>query len=414
MNILYLSLAPSMGFLDPSGYGTHMRELSGALEGAGHRVVRYVAGSGGLVPAPAAGIAAPARLPAGGRARVRAPALARIRGPARHLLRDLGELWLDRRVRGELERLVRTEAIEAVYERSAFSMLAGVELAQSRGLPHVLEVNAPIEERRDHHGFPLYRLAVRRERQKLALSDRVVCVSTPLRDYLAARGADRGRVTVIPNAARPEAFALAPERRAHLRRALGIGEEQIGVGFVGRFGFWRGMEALMEAIGRAAAATPRIHFVLAGDGQRMPEVRGFIAEHGLGSRVTVTGSIDPEAVPGHVAALDIGVLAGSPWYSSPIKLFEYGAAGLAVVAPRVAPIEEVLAADVEGLLVPPEDAAALASAILALAGDEGRRQALALRFRTRVLGAYTWNHVAARIESLIAGSPRRGRSCISS
>jgi glycosyltransferase involved in cell wall biosynthesis len=224
---------------------------------------------------------------------------------------------------------------------------------------------------------------------------------------LVARGADRGRVAVIPNAARPEAYVLDPARRAELRRDLGIGGGQVAVGFVGRFGFWRGMGPLMEAIGRAAAATTRAHFVLVGDGQLMPEVRRFVAEHGLGSRVTLTGSVAPAAVPSHVAALDVGVLAGSPWYSSPIKLFEYGAAGLGIVAPRVTPVEEVLQDGVEGLLVPAEQPEAIAHAILALAQDDARRRQLGDRFRARVLGAYTWSHVAAGIEALMAGSPRR-------
>ena len=402
MKLLYLSLAPSMRFQDPSGYGTHMREVASALGAAGHQVVRYVAGNGGLLigtpeaPNPS--------LATAGALRSRVPA------PVRHVLRDLRELWLDRRAAGELARIVHASGIEAIYERSAFMQLAGIRLASACGLPHVLEVNAPIEERREHHGYPLFAFGVRRERQKLALADQVVCVSSPLRDYLVARGADRERVAVIPNAARPEAFALEPIRRAELRRALGIGEGQVGVGFVGRFGFWRGMGPLMEAIGRAAAATPRAHFVLVGDGQLMPEVRRFVGEHRLGSRVTLTGSVAPAAVPSHVAALDIGVLAGSPWYSSPIKLFEYGAAGLGVVAPRVTPVEEVLEDGVEGLLVPPEQPEAIANAILALAEDDGRRRMLGERFRARVLGTYTWSHVAAGIEALLASSSRRAGS----
>ncbi len=398
MNVLYLSLAPHMGLGDPLGYGTHMREVARALEGAGHRVIRYVAGSGGLVSAAATG-AAPRR---GGRFGAIVPPV------ARHLARDLRELWHDRQVAAPLTHLVAAERIEAIYERSAFMQRAGVRLAAERGIPHILEVNAPIEERREHHGYPLYRLGERREREKLALADRVVCVTSPLRAYLAARGADPERIAVIPNAVRPEDFVAEPAARAELRRRLGIGADQVAVGFVGRFGFWRGMLALMEAASQVAAATPRMHFVLVGDGQLMPTVRQFIAERGLDARVTLTGSVAPAAVPAHAMALDIGVLAGSPWYSSPIKLFEYGAAGLAVIAPRVPAVEEVIAHGREGILIPPEDPAALAGAILALVADEPRRRMLGAQYRERVLAEFTWDRVAQRISDLFASSPRRG------
>jgi len=268
-------------------------------------------------------------------------------------------------------------------------------------------VNAPIEERRDYHGYPLYRVGRVREQRKFALADQMVCVTSALRDYLAAAGADPARIHVIPNAVRPAAFALDPAARAALRTRLGVGPDQVGVGFVGRFGFWRGMHALMAALAEVAAATPRAHFVLIGDGQLMPDVRRFIAERSLGSRVTLTGGLPPAAVPAHVAALDVGLLAGSPWYSSPIKLFEYGAAGLAVVAPRVPAVAEVLADGSEGLLVEPEDAPALAAAVVALVTDESRRRALGERYRKRVCAEFTWARVAAQVTALLARSPRR-------
>ncbi len=411
MNLLYLSLAPHMGLGDPLGYGTHMREVAAALEEAGHAVVRYVAGSGGLVAAPGSGsgAATAGRGEEGPAVAPRRPRFAaHVPPPVRHLARDLRELWHDRRAAGPLARLAASAGIEAVYERSAFMQLAGLELAAARGLPHILEVNAPIEERRDHHGYPLYRVGRARERRKLGLADQVVCVTSALRDYLAAQGGDPDRIHVIPNAVRPAAFVLDPEARAALRARLGIGPEQVGVGFVGRFGFWRGMHALMAAVAEVAAATPRAHFVLIGDGQLMPDVRRFIAERHLGARVTLTGALAPAATPAHVTALDVGVLAGSPWYSSPIKLFEYGAAGLAVVAPRVPAVAEVLADGSEGILVAPEDAPALAAAILALVADESRRRALGVRYRERVHAEFTWARVASRVTDLLLRSPRRG------
>jgi glycosyltransferase involved in cell wall biosynthesis len=333
--------------------------------------------------------------------------LARTVAPARHLARDLRELWQDGWALGRLAPICTRLGIQAIYERSAFMQLGGLKLAHERGLPHLLEVNAPIEERRDHHGFPLYRLGVARERQKLALADQVVCVTGPLRRYLIERGADPARVTVIPNGVRPAAFRIEDAARRALRARLGVGADQVAVGFVGRFGFWRGMVPLVEAAARVALAEPRAHFVLIGGGQMLPRVESEIAARGLGRRVTLTGVLPPAEVPAHVAALDLGILAGSPWYSSPIKLFEYGAAGLGIVAPRVEAVAEVLREGEEGLLVEPEDPVAIADAIGRLVADPGRRRALGERFQARVEREFTWERAAARAEELLRASPRR-------
>jgi len=407
MKLLYLSLSPHMGLADPLGYATHMREVARALEERGHRVERYIAADGGLqgvgdrVPGAASARRPPRDIPATG---WRQP-VARAVAPARHLARDLRELWQDHQARAKLGRILDRHAFAAVYERSAFMQVAGLELAAARGLPHLLEVNAPIEERRDHHGFPLYRLGVARERRKLALADHVVCVTGPLRRYLIERGADPARVTVIPNGVRPEPFRIGEGERAALRAQLGVGAGQVAVGFVGRFGFWRGMVPLVEAAARVTAARPDVHFVLIGGGQMFERVEA----RGLGARITLTGVLDPAEVPKHVAALDLGVLAGSPWYSSPIKLFEYGAAGLGIVAPRVEAVAEVLRDGEEGLLVEPEEPAAIAAAIVRLAADPDGRRALGERFRMRVEREFTWAEAAARAEALLLASPRRAR-----
>ena len=108
MNLLYLSLAPHMGLADPSGYGTHMREVARALAEAGHAVVRYVAGSGGLVPDAAAvdGAGAP-----------RAPLrlAAHLPPRVRHLARDIRELLSDRLAAGTLARRVASAGCEGIY-----------------------------------------------------------------------------------------------------------------------------------------------------------------------------------------------------------------------------------------------------------------------------------------------------------
>lgn len=403
MRILYLSLTPSMRLDDVAGYATHMREVCRALVEAGHELVISVGDVGRLT-------ARGETLEDGGVRPAVAPATSVkdvLPGGIRHLLRDLRELDLDRRSHANLRALCEAERIDAVYERAGMMQLAGLATAAVRGLPHVLEINTPIEERRDHHGFPLYRVGVRRQRRQLVLADQISCVSTVLSRYLVERGAAPDRTEVIPNAVRLDPYAIDDRRRRELRAALGVGEETVALGFVGRFGFWHGMLPLVEALAEVLRAEPRTQAVLIGDGQLMPDVRRFIATSGLDDRFTLTGAIDWRDVPERVAALDVGIMASSNWYGSPLKIFEYGAGGVCIVGPRVEPVTEVMRDGEDGVLVTPGDADELERVLLGLVREPERRATLAARFHTRVREEYTWSRVAERIRALFERSPRR-------
>jgi glycosyltransferase involved in cell wall biosynthesis len=328
-------------------------------------------------------------------------------GGPRHLLRDLHELKLDRDAQRRLPTLIADLGIAAIYERSALLQAAGLRVAHALGLPHVLEVNSPIEERRDHHGFPLFRVGLARQREKLMLADEIVCVSSPLKRYLIERGAAAEQVHVIPNAVRPERFEISPEERGRVRQAWGLDDSGIAIGFVGRFNEWRGMLPMVRALDQVVRTHPRVHAVLIGDGQLMPQVKQTVAELGATSRITLTGRVDWNQAPRLIASLDIGILSASPWYSSPIKLFEYGASRLCVIAPRVEPVEEVLDGDREGVWFPEGDSDALSGALDSVVRDDERRLGMADRFHARTVTHYTWDRVAATITAIFEGSRRR-------
>jgi glycosyltransferase involved in cell wall biosynthesis len=85
------------------------------------------------------------------------------------------------------------------------------------------------------------------------------------------------------------------------------------------------------------------------------------------------------------------------FYFSPLKVYEYLAAGLPVVASRLGQLERLVEHGVTGLLVPPENAAALADALERLQGDGALRARLGQAARARVLRDHTWDAVVRRI-----------------
>lgn len=118
---------------------------------------------------------------------------------------------------------------------------------------------------------------------------------------------------------------------------------------------------------------------------------------GGGDRAVFLGS-RPD-VPALLRGCDVGVLASSS-EGFPLSLLEYGRAGLAAVATRVGQCPEVLAEGEAGVLVPPGDPAALASAILDLIRDPARRAVLGERLARRVREHYSPAAVMARLEAV--------------
>jgi glycosyltransferase involved in cell wall biosynthesis len=113
-------------------------------------------------------------------------------------------------------------------------------------------------------------------------------------------------------------------------------------------------------------------------------------------------------VPGLLAAMDVAV-APSPampnFYFSPLKIFEYMAAGLPVVASDVGQIAEVIKHERTGLLCPPDDPAALAAALERLRCRPRLRARLSRNARAAVLRHHTWDHTVDRILRL--ATPKR-------
>jgi glycosyltransferase involved in cell wall biosynthesis len=92
--------------------------------------------------------------------------------------------------------------------------------------------------------------------------------------------------------------------------------------------------------------------------------------------------------------------ASDDFYFSPLKLYEYMAAGLAVVASRVGHLPEVVDDGRTGLLTPPGDAHALAGVLARLAASPEMRGALGAAARAEVLANRTWGQVARRVLDL--------------
>jgi glycosyltransferase involved in cell wall biosynthesis len=297
---------------------------------------------------------------------------------------------------------------DVLVETQVHGVPSGARAARRAGIPLVLDdVSPPGEERVLGGGLP--GLAERAFRRESAVARALVVSSEGLRRDLAAEGVPEERLAVVPNGVDLAAHQGRDRRAA--RRSLGV-EGRLVVGYAGSFQPWHRVEMLVVAVAELAEAHA-VHLLLVGDGPGREEALAAAERAGLAGRVTAPGRVPPERVPGLLAACDVGALPGTNDYGQPMKLLEYAAAGLAVVAPDRPPVREVVTAGRTALLFPPGDGHALAAALRRLSADPGLREDLGQRARREVAGPAGWSVRAEELAAVLraVGDPAdRGRA----
>ena len=365
------------------GQSVHMDELIGALTELGHEVV-------------AVGPARVGRMAFGGKAGVIA-LLKRVLPRAAY---ELLEFAYNMVAFWRLRRAYRTHRPDAVYERYNMFMLAGLWLHRLTRTPLLLEVNGPLfEERAEHGGLALHRLAAWSQRATWRGVDRVLPVTGVLAGYVRAAGVPEERITVIPNGINARRFEhVAAEDEA--KRRLGL-EGRVVLGFTGFVRTWHALDRVIDLLA-AHGARLNLHLLLVGDGPARDALERQALALGVTQRLTVTGIVGRDDVAAHIAAFDIALQPGVTPYASPLKLFEYMVLGRAIVAPDMPNIREVLTDEVEGILFDPDEPGALNEAILRLAGDAALRSRVGGGARAAIdAKGLVWTNNATRVTAMI-------------
>lgn len=231
---------------------------------------------------------------------------------------------------------------------------------------------------------------------------RFVAVSIDLKAWLERSiGLAGDRVTHIVNGVDCERFR--PGRADAIRRSLGLGDDALVVGTVGRLEAVKGQELLLRAWPlveeRLPKASRALRLVLVGDGSRRAALEALARELGIADRVIFAGA--RADVPEALRAFDVFVL---PSLNEGISntILEAMACGLPVVATRVGGNPELIDEGVTGRLVAPTDPAALADAIVAIAADEATRQRMAQAAREQAVQRFSLEVMVRRYDTLYA------------
>jgi glycosyltransferase involved in cell wall biosynthesis len=299
-----------------------------------------------------------------------------------------------------IPRLLREgRAIQAdlLYERYAFFNLAGAVASRRLGIPFVVEVNelAGYERVRDQ---TFVRVAKAVERRVLRQASLIVTVS----EFLTERCQEIVDGTVpavtIPNGVSADWLSHAASSRQNdrIRLELGLGNRPT-VCFVGGLVHWHNFGLLLQAMQRLRQAVPDAALLIVGEGPCREFIETEAAGLGISDGLVFAGRVAHDQVADYIALSDVAVIPETNEYRSPIKMFEYMAAGKAVVAPHMPPVAAVIDQDRSGLLFQPGSVDELSRALVRAFSDRAFAAALGRAARQQIRRRYTWEEHARRI-----------------
>ena len=285
---------------------------------------------------------------------------------------------------------------DAIYERYSLWSVAGQQFARAREIPGLLEVNAPLVEEQAAHRGLLDREAAEECAQTVFHAASVLLpVSAEIGSWLRENTQPGTAIEVIENGVNPERFTSFQQAPRS--------DNTFTIGFVGTLKPWHGLPVLVEAFARIHSRVPQARLLIVGDGPERSALEAQLAHHGLGAATHFTGAVSPEEIPGLLESMDVAVAPYPPreqFYFSPLKVYEYMAAGKPTVASRLGQIAQLIQHDENGLLCEPGDPADLAHQLLRLHHDPALRHRLGTAGRVTIQQSHTWNQVARRILNL--------------
>lgn len=279
---------------------------------------------------------------------------------------------------------------DLIYARSSWFAWPAAKLSRYFHVPMFLEVNAVFTiEKADRGELAFAGLTRRIEKGIYEAARKILPVSAEIKDQIVEYGIEPDKIVVTPNAVDLELFHPA-EPQPNGRFTVGAVNSMRG---------YHGMETLLRAAKIARERIPNFKLLLIGGGQRLEEVKGFAASLDLGDTVEFTGIIDHQKVPKRLAECAV---CAAPYegevnqYNCPMKLYEYMAMKIPIVASRWGDIPNIVTDGETGLLHAAADPQSLAEAIFKIHDDpEGARRRAEAAYA--LAEKHTWRATARRV-----------------
>ncbi len=292
--------------------------------------------------------------------------------------------WRERSVRAVLQR----EAFDIVHLHEPAAVWLPITILRCSNALNVGTFHAFQSNRL----YPIWRFYARRYCRKLAAR---IAVSKPAFDF--ANRFLPGEYDIIPNGVDVDLFSTP---KPPIER---FADGKVNILFVSRLERRKGLLHLVRAYSRLKWEHPNLRLIVVGAGNPGEEVLGVIGERNLHD-VEFVGGVSPQDLPRYYQTADIFCAPNTGRESFGLILVEAMAAGKPIVATAIDGFRRVVTHGVEGLLVPPQDDAALAAALERLIADPVERREMGERGRATV-EQYRWERVADQVEAVYRRLP---------
>ena len=229
-------------------------------------------------------------------------------------------------------------------------------------------------------------------RRMVQRADHTFPVSQFTAGLLGDLGVSRDRITVVGNGTDPNRFR--PMDVSAARESLGLDSARL-IMTVGRLTPRKGIDTVIEALPAVIEQVPNAVYMVVGEGEDRARLEALAAQRGVADHVLFEGAVPFDQLPATYNLCDVFV---TPSRSEPpsvegfgIVFLEANACGKPVIGARSGGIPDAIVDGETGLLVEPNDAASLATALVSLLLDPARCQALGAAGRARVEQACTWD-----------------------
>lgn len=273
-----------------------------------------------------------------------------------------------------------------VWQHHDLFQTRGLKLAKQLGVPSVLFVDAPYVWESGKWGIS--RLGWEwfakgwGDSRACKKADLVLVVSEEVKRAVLDLGVDESRILITPCTVSPDRFDRA--QGYELRKSLGVTDNFI-IGWVGSFRKFHSLDLLVEAFKDVATSIPQAKLMLVGDGPERMRLQEKVDGFGLNDRVMFPGNIPHNEIPAYISSFDLAVLpsqSNDGFHYSPLKLREFFAAGVPVIAAAVGDVKLVIEASDGGWLVPPGQKDVIAEMIVRVESDRAMLDSAASKART--------------------------------
>lgn len=295
--------------------------------------------------------------------------------------------------------------IDCLYERTSWMSYGGLLAARKKRIPLILEFN----------GDPLHDLKSKGKLPgglQLVISKSLFHYTLRGATHLIASGQGWKKNLIEKWRISPEKVSVV-ENGSVLVNLLHRDElanfrnkdprSQVKIVYLGGFYPWHGTQIAINAFRDLLRDEINAHLIMIGSGSNLEETQKFAKESGVDDRVTFTGALSPEEYAKILANCEIGLSPYCGWTEySGLKLFDYKAAGLAIIASGENGQPETLVHNETGLIIPPCDEKALFDAMKFLAKNREYAAKIGQQARIEAEIKHSWKQTAEKILSILS------------